>query len=85
MPLNTLGKNACYINNFTHVLIASGRLQLKYLGYQWIHLCVESKNIFVSFLYDEANMSYVRLIMLRQNVSVSKHEQPCLVYLGQKL
>ena len=56
-------KNTFYINNFTHVLIASQhseeRLKLKYLIYYCIRLFMENKNIFVSFLYHEANMSYV--------------------------
>ena len=54
LPLIHWVENACFMNNFVHILIASedgkGSLKLKYLMYQWIRLFIESKNIFVSFL-----------------------------------
>ena len=64
-------KNTCHINIyiFTQVLMVSvnseGKLELKYLIQQWICLFVESKNIFVLFLYHEVNMSYVCLFTLQ--------------------
>ena len=57
-------KNVCY-KKVWHVLITpvnrEGRHKLRSLIHYWIRLFMESKNIVVSFLYHEANVSFVCL------------------------
>ena len=78
----------CYINNCTQQFdCIEKRLKLKYLLYQWIPLFMESKHIYILFLYHR--MFVYVAVKCNFIVAVFELEQPsCLiawVYLNQKL